>query len=152
LASHDHPTSYGTENIRNLRRKKKEIVIQMLSCSPSFWPFEDSTSHEQENYMRRDAHPFSSPPPLHFAFFSSPSPHADVVLDHLNIPPAVMNGEAMMVKKLNHNACERDRWKKINSLYSALRSLLPSADQTVILKSFIYKEVIRASLLLPFPG
>ncbi|KAL3755167.1 hypothetical protein ACJRO7_002254 [Eucalyptus globulus] len=102
----------------------------MLSCSPSNWPFEDSTSHEQENYMRRDAHPFSSPPPLHFAFLSSPSPHAEVVLDHLNIPAAATNGEATMVKKLNHNACERDRRKKINSLYSALRLLLPSADQT----------------------
>ncbi|XP_075475275.1 transcription factor bHLH100-like [Primulina tabacum] len=32
-------------------------------------------------------------------------------------------------KKLNHNACERDRRKKINSLYSTLRSLLPDEDQ-----------------------
>ncbi|KAK7278960.1 hypothetical protein RJT34_24001 [Clitoria ternatea] len=35
-----------------------------------------------------------------------------------------------MVKKLNHNASERDRRKKINSLYSSLRSLLPLHDQT----------------------
>ncbi|XP_009785053.1 transcription factor ORG3-like [Nicotiana tabacum] len=33
-----------------------------------------------------------------------------------------------MVKKLNHNASERDRRKKINSLYSSLRSLLPASD------------------------
>ncbi|KAG2677936.1 hypothetical protein I3760_12G119400 [Carya illinoinensis] len=33
------------------------------------------------------------------------------------------------VKKLDHNASERDRRKKINTLYSTLRSLLPAADQ-----------------------
>ncbi|KAE8691694.1 hypothetical protein F3Y22_tig00110885pilonHSYRG00092 [Hibiscus syriacus] len=32
-----------------------------------------------------------------------------------------------MVKKLNHNASERDRRKKVNGLYSSLRSLLPVA-------------------------
>ncbi|XP_058749901.1 transcription factor ORG2-like [Vicia villosa] len=36
----------------------------------------------------------------------------------------------LMVKKLNHNASERDRRKKINSLISSLRSLLPDQDQT----------------------
>ncbi|EEF30835.1 DNA binding protein, putative [Ricinus communis] len=34
-----------------------------------------------------------------------------------------------MVKKLNHNASERDRRKKMNTLYSSLRSLLPASDQ-----------------------
>ncbi|KAL8041317.1 hypothetical protein ABFX02_10G157100 [Erythranthe guttata] len=34
------------------------------------------------------------------------------------------------VKKLNHNASERDRRKKINNLYSSLRSLLPNEDQS----------------------
>ncbi|XP_055808787.1 transcription factor ORG2-like [Solanum dulcamara] len=34
------------------------------------------------------------------------------------------------VKKLNHNASERDRRKKINGLYSSLRSLLPSSDHS----------------------
>ncbi|KAF5191900.1 Transcription factor org2 [Thalictrum thalictroides] len=32
-------------------------------------------------------------------------------------------------KKLNHNASERDRRKKLNDLYSTLRSLLPRSDQ-----------------------
>ncbi|KAH9649199.1 transcription factor ORG2 [Citrus sinensis] len=40
------------------------------------------------------------------------------------------SGDPTMVKKLYHNASERDRRKKINSLYSSLRSLLPVADQT----------------------
>ncbi|KAJ8570422.1 hypothetical protein K7X08_037394 [Anisodus acutangulus] len=35
-----------------------------------------------------------------------------------------------MVKKLNHNASERDRRKKINSLYSSLRSLVPASNHT----------------------
>ncbi|XP_071723648.1 transcription factor ORG2-like [Rutidosis leptorrhynchoides] len=33
------------------------------------------------------------------------------------------------IKKVNHNAQERDRRKKINSLYSSLRSLLPPENQ-----------------------
>lgn len=37
----------------------------------------------------------------------------------------------LVVKKLNHNASERDRRKKINSLISSLRSLLPGEDHTV---------------------
>ncbi|KAK4404775.1 Transcription factor ORG2 [Sesamum angolense] len=35
-----------------------------------------------------------------------------------------------MAKKLNHNASERDRRKRMNSLYSSLRLLLPPEDQT----------------------
>ncbi|XP_020959465.1 transcription factor bHLH100 isoform X2 [Arachis ipaensis] len=35
-----------------------------------------------------------------------------------------------MAKKFNHNASERHRRKKINALYSSLRSILPVADQT----------------------
>ncbi|XP_074289495.1 transcription factor ORG2-like [Silene latifolia] len=36
----------------------------------------------------------------------------------------------VLAKKLNHNASERDRRKKINYLYSTLRSLLPTNDHT----------------------
>ncbi|KAJ4723539.1 Transcription factor ORG2-like [Melia azedarach] len=39
-------------------------------------------------------------------------------------------GYDAVAKKLYHNATERDRRKKMNDLYSALRSLLPDADQT----------------------
>uniref|UniRef100_K7MY65 BHLH domain-containing protein n=1 Tax=Glycine max TaxID=3847 RepID=K7MY65_SOYBN len=35
-----------------------------------------------------------------------------------------------MVKKLSHNASERDRRKKVNNLVSSLRLLLPVEDQT----------------------
>ncbi|KAD3336261.1 hypothetical protein R6Q59_028512 [Mikania micrantha] len=36
-----------------------------------------------------------------------------------------IGGEMMVVKKLNHNASERDRRKRVNGLYAFLRSLLP---------------------------
>ncbi|XP_061346289.1 transcription factor ORG2-like [Gastrolobium bilobum] len=76
-------------------------------------------SHNQ-NYLYIDTipleysfpHKFSSPQPQVEVDRSTPSPHPT------------------MVKKLNHNASERDRRKKINSLISSLRSLLPVANQT----------------------
>lgn len=37
----------------------------------------------------------------------------------------------LLSKKLNHNANERDRRKKINDMYSSLRALLPATDQRV---------------------
>ena len=40
-------------------------------------------------------------------------------------------GNGVVTKKLNHNASERVRRKKINSLFSSLRSCLPASDQTV---------------------
>nr|WCO08316.1 hypothetical protein [Suaeda aralocaspica] len=38
------------------------------------------------------------------------------------------NNPVVLAKKLNHNASERDRRKKINTMYSSLRSLLPATD------------------------
>lgn len=43
-----------------------------------------------------------------------------------------------MAKKLYHNASERDRRKRINTLYSSLRSLLPPSDQAVSPSSFCF--------------
>ncbi|XP_075668286.1 transcription factor ORG2-like [Castanea sativa] len=48
--------------------------------------------------------------------------------NHSTISTSIGSSPAM-VKKLHHNASERDRRKKINTLYSSLRTLLPPADQ-----------------------
>lgn len=54
-----------------------------------------------------------------------------------SLPSTTITGDLTMIKKLSHNASERDRRKKINSLYSSLRSLLPVSDQTVNLISML---------------
>lgn len=53
-----------------------------------------------------------------------------VELDTARPPTAVIGGDSKVsYKKLFHNASERDRRKKINDLYSTLRSLIPGADE-----------------------
>lgn len=53
----------------------------------------------------------------------------------------------VVIKKLNHNASERDRRKKINSLFSSLRSCLPASDQLVS-RLFDISVIIYLELLL----
>lgn len=45
-------------------------------------------------------------------------------------------GDPTKAKKLNHNANERDRRKRLNILYSSLRSLLPTKDHHSVLNNF----------------
>ncbi|PHT37261.1 hypothetical protein CQW23_24961 [Capsicum baccatum] len=57
--------------------------------------------------------------------------HCDSIkFDHQIINGGDHNQPDQTVKKLNHNASERDRRKKINGLYSSLRSLLPASEHT----------------------
>lgn len=42
-----------------------------------------------------------------------------------------LNNNSVVIKKLNHNAKERNRRQKANSLFSSLRSCLPRSDQSV---------------------
>lgn len=42
-----------------------------------------------------------------------------------------IDNHPVVIKKLNHNANERNRRKKINSLFSSLRSCLPASHQSV---------------------
>nr|WIE96128.1 basic helix-loop-helix transcription factor [Loropetalum chinense var. rubrum] len=101
----------------------------MLALSPPLfstfgWPLEDQLpliSHEQNNFVYRDSETPES-------FLHLPSSSPQIEFDH-STPSATFSGDPTMVKKLNHNASERDRRKKINSLYSTLRSLLPATDQ-----------------------
>ncbi|KAI3811756.1 hypothetical protein L1987_21485 [Smallanthus sonchifolius] len=53
----------------------------------------------------------------------------------------------MVAKKLNHNASERDRRKRVNELYAFLRSLLPiSSDQKVQGDHKIESEKLKEKL------
>lgn len=116
---------------------------KMLSWSPPLfspfeWPLEDSISisHDQNIFFSREIETNSNSP----SFLHSPPPP----LSHE--PLVEINGEfkhsnvdecdggittTTTAKKLNHNANERNRRKRINDLYSSLRSLLPATDQTV---------------------
>ena len=100
----------------------------MLAFSPPLfptlgWPLEDPISHAQ-NYIYGETETSES-----FLHLSSSQPQVEL---NCSTPSAAVSGNPTMVKKLNHNASERDRRKKINSLYSSMRSLLPSADQAVL--------------------
>ncbi|XP_061995938.1 transcription factor ORG2-like [Rosa rugosa] len=97
----------------------------MLALSPPLfstigWPLEDyPISHDHNNYFSAESS-F-----LHFP--TTQQPQFDQ-LDH-STPSTAISGESnisSMAKKLNHNASERDRRKKINNLYSSLRSLVPA--------------------------
>lgn len=98
----------------------------MLALSPLFstlgWPLEDPISHEQY-YYHRQTEPYDS------FLHNFPSPQTQKNLSESTVSGTITGGQTI-VKKLNHNASERDRRKKINSLFSSLRSLLPSSDQT----------------------
>nr|GMC90348.1 nucleolar protein 10 [Ipomoea batatas] len=85
-----------------------------LSFPSSFWPLEESIRHEEFNTdMCRDEMTFLDP---------------NGSCESLKFSES--NGAAMEIKKLSHNASERDRRKRINALYSSLRSLLPASDQS----------------------
>ena len=99
----------------------------MLSLSPPLfqtfaWPIEDlMMNHEYNFYAHTDNIPNS--------FLDFPS-----TLDakqQVNYGDSSAFEPTTIVKKINHNANERDRRKKMNSLYSSLRSLLPASHQAV---------------------
>ncbi|KAG6744702.1 hypothetical protein NC652_036113 [Populus alba x Populus x berolinensis] len=86
------------------------------------WPLEETISHEQ--YSFRDGETQES-----FTHFPPSQPDVRQLDRSTSFTAHSGSGDPTMAKKLNHNASERDRRKKINSLYSSLRSLLPAADQ-----------------------
>ncbi|KAL5546583.1 hypothetical protein UlMin_006270 [Ulmus minor] len=117
----------------------------MLAFSPPLfptigWPLEDQTNHiEDQNYLYRNYSETATSDTAFLQFHSASGfPPSDQLprVDHRHrdrsaTPSTAISGEIThMVKKLKHNASERDRRKKINHLYSSLRSLLPQTDQT----------------------
>nr|DAD42738.1 TPA_asm: hypothetical protein HUJ06_000968 [Nelumbo nucifera] len=124
----------------------------MLSLSPQFsilgWPSEADTSPEQKSWMSDN--PFvncnfrEKQASESFFLFTSSRPEAEC---NEFKSCGTTSRDPAMVKKLNHNASERDRRKKMNSLYSSLRSLLPETDQTT--KQSIPATVSRVLKYIP---
>lgn len=115
IKRHDHLTLLS--NLVSIRRYI-QTNPKMCSLTPTHlfqsfeWPLDNNPINHQNNYLITQN--FES-------LFSNFDPS-----DH-----QLHRSNPTMVKKLYHNASERDRRKKVNTLYSSLRSLLPAADQTV---------------------
>ncbi|TQE05888.1 hypothetical protein C1H46_008571 [Malus baccata] len=128
----------------------------MLASSPPLfstfgWPLDqDSISHEYHNYFYSNDITTTNDDQTADSFrHLLPCHHPQVDLDRYT-PSTTVTGDyssvCPMAKKLNHNASERDRRKKISNLYASLRSLLP-ADQTK--KLSIPNTISRALKYIP---
>ncbi|KAL4619315.1 hypothetical protein ACB092_06G070100 [Castanea dentata] len=90
----------------------------------SFTPFlENPMSHTDNNCVHRETEASDS------LAHDDQSPYQPKVELNLCTSSMPIGGDPRMAKRIFHNASERDRRKKMNALYSTLRSLLPSADQ-----------------------
>ncbi|KAL3533564.1 hypothetical protein ACH5RR_007085 [Cinchona calisaya] len=90
--------------------------------SPLFgYPLEDLSSHEQNAFYQGETESSES-------LLNSPT-FQQQIRQNESKQFSHVNDESKNVKKLNHNASERDRRQRINSLYISLRSLLPPAYQ-----------------------
>ncbi|KAM0981354.1 hypothetical protein TB2_014140 [Malus domestica] len=126
----------------------------MLALSPPMfstigWPIDqDPTSHDYyKDHITTTNDQTAESSSLRILPSGRPQSELDV-----STPSTTIRGECSSVspvaKKLNHNASERDRRKKINSLYSSLRSLLP-ADQPLQKKLSIPNTVSRVVKYVP---
>ncbi|KAK3043203.1 hypothetical protein RJ639_001636 [Escallonia herrerae] len=118
---------YGFSVERRRGKSKSVPALTMLeSWPPTFstfgWPLEDSISHEQTITYRETETSDSLVPSLPSCL--------QVENRNSTLFGAIGCGDSSMVRKLHHNASERDRRKRINNLFSSLRSLLPASDQT----------------------
>ncbi|KAJ4969750.1 hypothetical protein NE237_002849 [Protea cynaroides] len=89
---------------------------QMMSQGQTTWTGKDLFSNY--NYGETEGLADSS-----FPQFPSLQPHPE------SIPYSSISNDPASIKKLNHNASERDRRKKLNNIYASLRSILPGVDQ-----------------------
>lgn len=106
----------------------------MCALVPPLFPSFDWSCGDQSFYVNDDI-------TNTFLDFSLP----DLEVAHQNVSSerhGILEVKNLVVmKKLNHNASERDRRKKINAMFSSLRSCLPATDQSVTTNS------IKSSLL-----
>ncbi|XVE60981.1 hypothetical protein DITRI_Ditri06bG0004200 [Diplodiscus trichospermus] len=99
----------------------------MCALTPLFpvceWPLDAPISHDQISYGFAETESFAD-----FLHFTPTLPQ--IQLDASLLSSGDSGNNPTVVKKLNHNASERDRRRKVNSLYFSLRSLLPVSEQT----------------------
>ncbi|KAL5546576.1 hypothetical protein UlMin_006263 [Ulmus minor] len=109
-------------------------MLALYSSSPSAFElaFEEcpiSLNQNQNQICRANTGFADSSSFAHLDLPSQQQQEQQAEIDHLSPPSTTISGDPTVVKKLSHNASERDRRKKINNLYSSLRSLLPNSDQ-----------------------
>ncbi len=122
------------------------LASPSTSFSTIVWSSADPIHHEHNNYDFRDQTEASQS----FADHNYPPYQSQTKVEPNRSTPSTSNSSnPTMVKKLCHNASERVRRKKINTLYSTLRSLLPPADQPVLILSFFLSSILFS--LLEFP-
>ncbi|XP_042514384.1 transcription factor ORG2-like [Macadamia integrifolia] len=95
-----------------LEEKDMSQVQNTTTLTPKV-PFLNKNSGETEEALDSSALQFPSLQTQHLEYF----------------PSSANTNDPSLIKKLNHNASERDRRKKLNTLYASLRSILPGADQ-----------------------
>ncbi|XP_072961372.1 protein IRON-RELATED TRANSCRIPTION FACTOR 2-like isoform X3 [Typha angustifolia] len=97
----------------------------MLTLSPRIfstlaWEADDSMSTRDHEFTCED--PFAN-------FIAHDQPELNHFDDHLQ-QSITTTASSSSHKKLNHNAYERDRRKKLNTLYTSLHALLPEIDRS----------------------
>ncbi|XP_043692861.1 transcription factor ORG2-like [Telopea speciosissima] len=108
----------------------------MLALSPPLYSSTNGWAQE-EHMMSQGQNTWTGKDPLlnyNFGetqgFESSSSQFPSLQPQMESIPSSAISNDQASIKKLNHNASERDRRKKLNSIYASLRATLPGVDQT----------------------
>jgi len=117
----------------------------MLASQPSsfssiaYWPnLQDTITHQHNNY-----HIYTQTNEASESLVDHCPPFQ---LDQYFTPSTSISSNPTTVQKLCHNARERTRRRRINVLFSTLRSVLPAADDPMVLIILIF----LASILLNF--
>ncbi|WOK99906.1 transcription factor bHLH101 [Canna indica] len=100
------------------------LPSHLLNFSSMGWQQEETMAND----LLYDEDPFAcyTPKETDISYQSLGFPELD--LDNDLIQTYSMDNISSSTKKLSHNAYERDRRKKLNDLYSSLRSLLTDSD------------------------
>jgi hypothetical protein len=116
--------------------KLAELSTPIMLASPpaptSFsslvcWPFQDTYHHGHNN----SNHVYTQINEASESLVHCPDPSRPNGELRRSTPSMSISSDPTTVQKLCHNARERHRRKRINHLYTTLRSLLPAADQMV---------------------